>query len=140
LNIRRTSLLSENICPGVLFSGIKVDFKKELNLSFGDYVEAYKSTDNTSAARSAACIALYPITNAASSWILWKLETNCNVQGTRFVKLVTTEAVINKVNRIAEAWQRRQGNERNKKETSGIPILQYGNGNTSISLNRRFPN
>jgi hypothetical protein len=102
LNIRRTSSLSENICPRVLFTGIKVDFKKELNLSFGDYVEAYESTDNTSAARSAACIALYPISNAAGSWILWKLETNCNVQRTRFVKLVTTEAVINKVNRIAE--------------------------------------
>jgi hypothetical protein len=32
LNIRRKSSLSENVCPRVLFTGIKVDCKKELNL------------------------------------------------------------------------------------------------------------
>jgi hypothetical protein len=40
---------------------------------------------------------LYPNSNAAGSWILWKL-----VQRTRFVKLVTTDAIINKVKIIAE--------------------------------------
>ena len=103
LNIRRTSSLSENVCPRVLFTGIKIDFRKELNLSFGDCVEAYENTDNTSAARSAACIALYPIGNAAGSWTLWKLDSNCTVQRTRYVKLVTTDTVIDKVNRIAES-------------------------------------
>ena len=66
-------------------------------------MEAYENTDNTSAARSAACIALYPIGNAAGSWTLWKLDSNCTVQRTRYVKLVTTDTVIDKVNRIAES-------------------------------------
>jgi hypothetical protein len=30
LNIRRTTALSENICPKVLFTGIPVDYRKEL--------------------------------------------------------------------------------------------------------------
>jgi hypothetical protein len=67
LNIRRVSSLSENVCPRVLFTGIKIDYKKELNISFGDYVEAYKKTDNTSTARTSACIALFPSSNAAGS-------------------------------------------------------------------------
>jgi len=40
LNIRRTMALSENICPKVLFTGIPVDYRKELQLAFGDYIEA----------------------------------------------------------------------------------------------------
>jgi hypothetical protein len=75
MNIRRTTALTENVCPRVLFTGIPVDYKKELLLAFGNYVEAYEGTDNTSAARSAACIALYPANNVSGSWVLWKLET-----------------------------------------------------------------
>jgi hypothetical protein len=40
LNIRRTTSLSGNVCPRVLFTGVPVDYKKELLLGFGDYVEA----------------------------------------------------------------------------------------------------
>ncbi len=47
LNIRHTTALSENICPKVLFTGIPVDYRKELQLAFGDYVEAYEGTTNT---------------------------------------------------------------------------------------------
>jgi Reverse transcriptase (RNA-dependent DNA polymerase) len=82
-----------------------VDRKRFLitvNLAFVDYVEAYESTDNTSAARSAACIALYPNCNSTGSWTLWKLDTNCNVQRTKFVKLVTTNTIIDRVNGIGE--------------------------------------
>jgi hypothetical protein len=40
LNIRCTTVLSKNICPKVLFTGIPVDYRKELQLAFGDYIEA----------------------------------------------------------------------------------------------------
>jgi len=88
---------------------MRIDYKKELNFSFGDYVEAYEKTDNTSTARTSTCIALYPSSNAAGSWILWKLDTNCNVQRTRFVKLMTTEKVITMINVIAEREEINQG-------------------------------
>jgi hypothetical protein len=51
LNIRRTAALAENICPRVLFTGVPMDYKKELTCAFGDYVEAYEGTTNTSRAR-----------------------------------------------------------------------------------------
>jgi hypothetical protein len=56
--------------PQVMCTGMKIEYKKELNLSFGDYVEAYEKTDNTSAARISACIVLFPSINAARSWTL----------------------------------------------------------------------
>jgi hypothetical protein len=54
LNICRTTLLNENVCPRALFTGLLEDDKKELLLVFGDYIEAYEGTDNTSRARSSA--------------------------------------------------------------------------------------
>jgi hypothetical protein len=60
MNIRRTSALADNVCPRVLFTVTPVDYKKELSIAFGDYVESYEGTDNTSRARSSMCIALYP--------------------------------------------------------------------------------
>ena len=49
INIHRTTALGENICPRVLFTGVPVDYKKELQLAFGDYVEAFEGTSNTMA-------------------------------------------------------------------------------------------
>ncbi len=102
LNIRRTSALSKNVCPRVLFTGVSVNYKKELKVAFGDYVEAYEGTDNTSRARSAACIALYPANNAAGLWVLRKIDTRSKVRRTNFEKLVTTDLVKETLERIAE--------------------------------------
>ena len=60
LNIFRTTALTQNVCPTVLFIGLKVNYKKELELAFGDYCEVYDGTDNTSKSRSIPCIALFP--------------------------------------------------------------------------------
>jgi len=46
INIKRTTAINQNVCPKVLFTGIKVNFKKELELAFGDYCEVYDCTDN----------------------------------------------------------------------------------------------
>jgi hypothetical protein len=72
MNIRRTMALSENVCPRVLFTGIPIDYKRELLLAYGDYVEAYEGTTNNMAERSAACITLYLAANSTGSWVLWK--------------------------------------------------------------------
>ncbi len=68
INLRRTSALDGTVCPKVLFTGIKPNYRKELSLAFGDYVEEHVDTDNTSRERSVPCIALYPIGNATGTW------------------------------------------------------------------------
>jgi hypothetical protein len=84
-----------------LFTGVPVDYKKELLLAFGDYVEAYEGTDNTSRARSSACIALHPASNAAGSWILWKIETRSRVRRSNVKKMVTTDIIVQAMNSVA---------------------------------------
>jgi hypothetical protein len=74
LNVCRTQALSQNVCPRVLFTGMPVPYR-EFSVALGDYVGAYEGTDNTSGARSAACIALCPVGNSTGSWILWKIDT-----------------------------------------------------------------
>jgi hypothetical protein len=101
LNIRRTTALSENVCPRVLFMGMPVNYAKELGLAFGDYVESYEGTTNTSKARSSACIALYPTANTTGAWVLWKIKNRTRVRSTNYVKLVTNELVIDAINQIA---------------------------------------
>jgi hypothetical protein len=112
LNIRRTTALAENVCPKVLFTGIPVDYQKELQLAFGDYVEAYEGTTNTKAQRSSACIALHPAANSTGSWILWKIETKSRVRRSNMVKLVTSETIIKTMNAIAqEKWKKKTSPE-----------------------------
>jgi hypothetical protein len=46
INLRTTSALQGTICPTrVLFTGVKPNYRKELSLAFGDYVELYMGTD-----------------------------------------------------------------------------------------------
>jgi hypothetical protein len=104
-NIRRTTSLNENICPRVLFTGVPVDYKKELLLSFRDYVEAYEGTDNTSRARSLACIALHPAGNVAGSWVLWKIKTRTRVRRSNVKKMVTMDIIIQAMNSVANESQ-----------------------------------
>ena len=70
LNIRRTTAINHNVCPRLLFTGVKVNFKKELKIAFRDNCEVYDGTDNTSAGRSGPCIALYLAGNSTGAWEL----------------------------------------------------------------------
>lgn len=47
-NILCTSTIILNVCPQVLFTGVKMYDAKELGLEFGAYAEVYDGTDNTS--------------------------------------------------------------------------------------------
>jgi hypothetical protein len=119
LNIRRTTALAENICPRVLFTGIPVDYKKELTCAFGDYVEAYEGTTNTSRARSLACIALFPAGNSTGTWILWKIDTRTRVCRSNIEKLVTTDRIISTMNALAEEGLEDQQDQEARHYNSG---------------------
>lgn len=98
INIKRTTAINQNVCPKVLFTGIKVNFKKELELAFGDYCEVYDGTDNTSASRSIPCIALYPNSNSTGSWTFMNLQTKQRVRRSHWKPMVTTELIIDVMN------------------------------------------
>ena len=81
---------------------MKCAYDRVFGLSFGDYVEVYDGRTNTSRERSLACIALYPIGNAAGSWMFWNMATKKHVRRSNWVKMVTTDLVVNAVDAIAD--------------------------------------
>jgi hypothetical protein len=89
INIHQTTALEDIITPNVAFTGIPIYYHKDVKLAFGDYVEAYEGTDNTSCPRSAACIAVYPVNNAVGSWQDFTIETRSRVRPSSVIKLVT---------------------------------------------------
>jgi len=101
MNTRGTTALSGNLSPRVLFTGIKPNFKKEFSLAFGDYVEVYNGTTNTSQERSVGAIALYPVGNSTGSWQFWCLESRSYVRRSTWTKMVTSDVVSGAMNNFA---------------------------------------
>jgi hypothetical protein len=93
----------------MLFTGRPLEFKKEFGLAFGDYVEAYEGATNTMTARSTACIALCPTNNSTGAWVLWKIATRSRIRRTNWVKLVTTQLIIDAMNAVARESTEQEG-------------------------------
>jgi len=123
VNIQCTSALSDNIAPRVAFTGMPIQYQKELKFMFGDYVEAYEGTDNTSRPRSAACIALFPVGNATGSWQLFKISNRARARRTNMVKLVTSGLIVDAMNAIAKEESEAMGRDRG--------VLEAGNNQQS---------
>ncbi len=98
MNIRRISSLSKNMSPYRLFTGTKINDKKSLALAFGDYCEVFVGSDNTSKSCSLPCIALHPCNNATGSWQFLNIMTGVTIRRSNWQRMVTTQAVINKIN------------------------------------------
>ena len=94
LNIRRMTEINQNVCPKVLFTGIKMDFSKELTLEFGTYAEVYDGTDNTSRSQSITCVALYPCSNSTGSWEFMNLKTKTRMRRSHWIKMKPSELIV----------------------------------------------
>ena len=105
LNIRCATALTENVRPKVLFTGVKINYKKELELAFGDNCEVYDGTNNASASRSIPCIALYPTNNSTGSWEFMNLTTKVRVRRLQWKLMVTPKLIIDVMNHFDEKRQ-----------------------------------
>jgi hypothetical protein len=98
INIQRTSAINQNVCPKVLFTGLKINYKKELELGFGDYCEVCNGMDNISKSHMILCIALCPSNNAMGLWEFLSLTANKRIRHMQWQKMVTSEVIINMMN------------------------------------------
>jgi hypothetical protein len=99
INTRRTTASSDSVCPRVKFTGVKIDYKNEFGLAFGDYVEAYnpraeQQSNNIYTQRTEPCIALYPSANKNGSWVLYNLRSKTYMRRAQWKKLPVSEVVI----------------------------------------------
>jgi len=78
--MKRSTAVNSNICAMGRFIGIKLDYRKELLLGFGDYCEVYDGTNNTSKRRTVPCIALYPCCNYTGSWAFYNLLSKTRIR------------------------------------------------------------
>lgn len=103
-NIRRTKAANTNVCPRVKFTGQKVNYKQELALAFGDYVEAKnpRARSNGLNDRTKSCIALYPLSNFSGSWMVCNNSTRKKVRRSNLKKCAVTDLVKNQMNMLTK--------------------------------------
>ena len=106
--------------PHEQFHGLKVDYKKQLRISFGDYAECRnpnRKPINGSKPRSDPCIALLPLLNQQGSYLFFDLGTRRTVIRSKWVELPISDDIITRCNNLAS----RQG-----KKLRVLPFFSRG--------------
>jgi hypothetical protein len=123
LNIRRTASLASNLSPYRLFTGTRVNYKKSLQLAFGDYVEVFDGSDNTSRSRTIPCIALHPCNNSTGSWEFLNLVSGNRVRRSNWCKMVTTAVVIAQMNAMMASTVPEEEKEEAVIQSTAVPEI-----------------
>jgi hypothetical protein len=67
------TVISQNVCPRVMFTSLKVDYQKELSLTIGDYCKVVNGLDNMLKSKVSHVL---PYTPAVMLWergfFIWK--------------------------------------------------------------------
>ena len=100
---------ADTTSPYELFYGRKVDFKRQLRLSFGDYAEVYNNqttASNTLEERAVSCIALLPLLNKQGTYLFFSLKSRSVIKGDKWKALPTPQWVIDRMNTLARNQKR----------------------------------
>ena len=91
------------ISPREAFTSRKTDFKRDLRVGFGEYLEcAVPRMDNSLQPRTSSCISLFPTGNAAGSVKVLSLSTGKVVTRDHFKILPMPQFVIDHMNNMAK--------------------------------------
>ena len=109
INFEPNSQREDPTSPYELFRGQKIDYKRQLRISFGDYAECTDPhvTSNTMERRTDPCIALLPLLNAQGSHLFYNLETRRTCMRDTWTELPFSEDILKRVNKLA-ARQRKK--------------------------------
>ena len=98
--------------------GRKLDYKRNLKASFGEYVQAHRNkVDNSMETRADGGIALYDSGNIEGSWYVYNLNTDRLIKRNRLDILPMPEIVIDHMNRMCADENHIRGTE---------PIFEVG--------------
>ena len=102
VNLQPSATREDRTSPNEQFTGVKLDAKRDLRCRFGDYVQATVAmTDNTMAARTQGCVALFPTGNMTGSVKMFCLGTKSVVTRDQFKILPMPEEVCQHLTRLA---------------------------------------
>ena len=103
LNLLPSSNSLDKVSPHEQFTGMKLDFSRDLRCGYGDYVQAtVPNTDNSMSPRTMGCIALLPTGNTTGSVKMWCLATQTVVTRDQFRILPMPDLVCLYISRVAE--------------------------------------
>ena len=94
--------------PYELFPGLKVDFARQLRISFGDYAECRnpnRKLVNGPKPRSDPCITLLPMPNQQGSYLFFDLGSRRTVIRTKWVELPFPDDIIARCNHLLASKQ-----------------------------------
>jgi len=103
LNFEPNSTREDPTSPYELFRGLKVDYKRQLRISFGDYAECHNPhiTSNTVHRRTDPCLALLPTLNAQGSHLFYNLDTRSTCIRDTWDKLPFPADILRRCNMLA---------------------------------------
>lgn len=134
LNLQANSQSTDGTSPWEQYSGMKLDYKRDLRVAFGDYVEAtVPVTDNTSAPRTEGCIALLPMGNLTGSVRMLRVSGGKPIVRDQFRVLPMPAQVALSITRAAN----RQGYSRaqdGSHVTQPQPNVSFPGGDTNIGV------
>jgi hypothetical protein len=109
------------ISPRECLNGRKIDYKKDLALSFGDYLQAHRNDpatlNNARVPRTDGAVALYPTGKLEGSWYFFNLNTKAVVKRDKWTILPMPDFVIKHLNDMCEAESKVHHRE---------PLFSYG--------------
>lgn len=92
-----------NLTPKEAFTGIKTNYKRDIRIGFGEYVQCvqpYTSPRNSMTARTTGAISLFPSGNAQGSVFFYCLATGRLISRDRWIVLPMPGEVIDALNKL----------------------------------------
>ena len=102
LNLLPSSNSLDKVSPHEQFTGLKLDYARDLRCGYGDYVQAtVPNTDNSMSPRTMGCITLLPTGNTTGSVKMWCLATQTVIVRDQFRILPMPDLVCTYISQIA---------------------------------------
>jgi hypothetical protein len=119
INMQPCTNHKDRVSPRELFTQRKLDFKRDLRVSFGEYVfvPTEPSIKNSMDSRAVGCIALYPTGSRQGSVKFYNLATDSIISRTQWKSVPMPREVIEYINSLAHLSKYKVSNE---------PIVQLG--------------
>jgi hypothetical protein len=95
INLQRSATSVDPASPHEKFSGVKLDFARDLRCEYGEYCQAtVPETNNTMAARTVGCICMGSAGNLTGSVRMYNIETGSVFVRDQFTLLPTPDHVV----------------------------------------------
>jgi len=102
LNLLPSATSMDKVSPHEQFTGMKLDYSRDLRCGFCDYVQAtMPNTDNSLSTRTLGCVTILPTGNSTSSVKMWCLSTKTVVTRDQFRILPMPDLVCEYISRQA---------------------------------------